>query len=89
MSFAKYAKDNDKEIVVLNNGRKYSVLYYYGDKITYLSTDDKDQMMKEGSKIFGRETVIIIRNKELEEFAKMYRTNIIEQGRKFSLVRIL
>lgn len=89
MSYAKYAKDNNKQIVVVNNGRKYSVLYYYGDKITYLSTDDKEQMQKDGFKIFDDDTVIIIRNKELEDFTNVYETDIIEQGRKFSLIRIL
>lgn len=83
MSFAKYAKENNKKIVVLNNGRKYSVLYYYGDKIDYISTDDNEKIN------FDKKSVVIIRNKELEKFEKTYKTDIIEKGRKFSLIRVL
>ena len=87
MNYAKWAKENNQNVVVLNNGRKYSVLYYYGDKITYLSIDDEDNRIQNDNKVFAQETIVIVRNKDLPELKKLYTIDTVDEGRKFSMVR--
>lgn len=85
MTFAKFAKDNSKEIVVLNNARKYSVLYYYGGKVNYVSREFDEHLHSRAY----RNSLIIIKNKELSNFLE-YNTNteLINTGRKYSLIRL-
>lgn len=81
MNFAHYAKENNKKIAVLNQPRKYSVLYYYGDKVHYIS--DKDLKKK-----LAKNSVIIVRNKQISDIEKNVKFDTILVGRKFSLVKI-
>jgi len=87
MEYAKWAKDNKQQVIVLNNGRKYSVYYYYGAKVYYISLDNEQDRINEGHKLFDRETVVIVRNKDLPELEKMYKIYTVKDGRKFSMVR--
>ena len=87
MEYAKWAKDNKQQVIVLNNGRKYSVYYYYGAKVYYISLDNEQDRINEGHRLFDRETVVIVRNKDLPELEKMYKIYTVKDGRKFSMVR--
>jgi hypothetical protein len=82
--YAKYAKENNKKIAVLNQGRKYSVLYYYGDKVHYISTDEDfdENILKD------KNTVTVVRNKQIPQIKEVLNLETINEGRKFSLVKV-
>ncbi len=88
MEFAKSAKENNNKIAVLNQGRKYSVLYYYGDKVYYISTDDEENFDNNKKILKDNNTVTIIRNKQIPELNVKIKFDIIREGRKFSLVKV-
>ena len=88
MSFAKQAKENGNKIAVLNQGRKYSVLYYYGDKVYYISTDDEKDLADNSKILKDKNTVTIIRNKQIPEIKEKLNFDTVEEGRKFSLIRV-
>ena len=96
MRFAKYAKENNKKIVVLNNERKYSVLYYYNspvDKYTksrvyYISQDDKNEMAKLGGILDDRDVVVVVKEKQMPQVDKTLDFDILLDGRKYSLVKV-
>ena len=86
MKFARQEKVLNHDIYVFNNGRKYSVLYY-GEKANYVS--EKDTMLEPSDKIFNPNSRTIIKNKEYEEISGKYNLELLEKGRKYSLVRFL
>lgn len=96
MRFAKYAKQNNKKIVVLNNERKYSVLYYYNspvDKYTksrvyYISQDDKNEMAKLGGILDDRDVVVVVKEKQMPQVDETLNFDILLDGRKYSLVKV-
>lgn len=96
MQFAKYAKENNKKIVVLNNERKYSVLYYYGSpvdkntksRVYFISQDDEAEMAKLGHILDDRDVVVVVREKQMPQVDKTLDFDIILDGRKYSLVKV-
>lgn len=96
MQFAKYAKENNKKIVVLNYERKYSVLYYYGSpvdkntksRVYFISQDDKEEMAKLGHILDDRDVVVVVREKQMPQVDKTLDFDIILDGRKYSLVKV-
>lgn len=96
MQFAKYAKENNKKIVVLNNERKYSVLYYYGSpvdkntksRVYFISQDDKEEMARLGHILDDRDVVVVVREKQMPQVDKTLDFDIILDGRKYSLVKV-
>lgn len=96
MQFAKYAKENNKKIVVLNNERKYSVLYYYGSpvdkntksRVYFISQDDKEEMARLGHILDDRDVVVVVREKQMPQVDKILDFDIILDGRKYSLVKV-
>ena len=96
MKFAKYAKENNKKIVVLNNERKYSVLYYYGSyvdkenksKVYFISQNDEQEMAKLGHILDDRDVVVVVREKQMPQVDRTLDFDIILDGRKYSLVKV-
>jgi hypothetical protein len=92
MEYAKFAKENGKKIVILNDERKYSVLYYYGfspeQRVYYITLTDTDEMSKIGDIIDDNDVLVIIRNKEMDEVDETLNFDTISQGKKFSLVKV-
>ena len=96
MQFAKYAKENNRKIVVLNNERKYSVLYYYGSpvdkntksRVYFISQDDNEEMAKLGHILDDRDVVVVVREKQMPQVDKTLDFDIILDGRKYSLVKV-
>lgn len=88
MHFAKYAKANNKKIVVLNNERKYSVLYYYGAPVYFISQADKEEMKKLGHILDDHDVWVIVREKQMPEVDRTLDFDIILDGRKYSLVKV-
>ena len=96
MQFAKYAKENNKKIVVINNERKYTVLYYYGSpvdkntksRVYFISQDDNEEMAKLGHILDDRDVVVVVREKQMPQVDKTLDFDIILDGRKYSLVKV-
>lgn len=92
MKFAKYARENNKKIVVLNNERKYSVLYYYGyskgGRVLYISQDDKPEMARLGHVLDDEDVVVVVKEKQIPQVDKTLDFDIILNGRKYSLVKV-
>lgn len=89
MTFAKKIKDDNQELCVINNWRKYSVLYYYDGKVSYLSTMQPDGRYSIGSnKIFQKDARTIIKKKDYLWFKRFYNFDIIASGRKYLLIRL-
>ena len=83
MQFAQYAKENNKRIVVLNSERRYSVLYYYGKHVYYLTLDEEGEMKKFGDVINDEDVVVIVKDKKLPLVEEKYKFDIINHGRKY------
>ena len=88
MQFAQYAKENNKRIVVLNSERRYSVLYYYGKHVYYLTLDDEGEMKKFGDVINDEDVVVIVKDKKLPLVEEKYKFDIINHGRKYFLLKV-
>lgn len=88
MHFAKYTRAHNKKIVVLNNERKYSVLYYYGGPVYFISQDDKQEMKKLGHILDDHDVWVIVREKQMTEVDRTLDFDIILDGRKYSLVKV-
>lgn len=83
IEYAKYAKDNQKDLATFKFGRRYSLLYYYEDKVVFQQEEDykwfSDFLKKS-------DTVVILKNKQLEEIGSKANFRVIKKGRKYSLV---
>ena len=92
MEFSKYASQNGKNVVVLNDERKYSVLYYFdnadGKRVYYISQDDKAEMKEYGQILDDSDVWVIVRNKQMKEVDETLNFDIISSGRKFSLIKV-
>ncbi len=84
IEYAKYAKNHHKALATFKFGRRYSLLYYYEDKVKFQQEENykwlKDFLAKP-------ETVVIVRNKQLEEISEKAEFTVIKKGRKYSLVK--
>lgn len=89
MEFAKYCKDNNSKVAVINGGRKYSVLYYYGDKVNYVTVDTDEETISDDEKILlNPEIKTIIRNKDIENMSQRFDFDTLKEGKKYKLVTI-
>ena len=88
MQFAQYAKDNNKRFVVLNNERKYSVLYYYGSKVYFITLDDEEEMKKFGHILDDSDVLVVVREKQMSQIDETLDFDVGLDGRKFSLVKV-
>lgn len=88
MQFAQYAKENNKKVVVLNSERRYSVLYYYGSHVYYISLNDKDEMKKYGEMLDDKDVVVILKDKKIPAADKVLDFETIKHGRKYSLLKV-
>ena len=90
LDFAKQEKEAQHDLYVVNNPRKYSVLYY-GDRVHYIFLEDEDCLPDElykGTQIYNENSRAIIRNKEYEKLAQKYDMELLQKKRKYSLVKI-
>lgn len=89
MEFAKYCKDNNSKVAVINGGRKYSVLYYYGDKVNYVTSDWEQKVLSDEEKTLTDKNILtIIKNKDIEDASQKFDFEIIKEGKKYKLVEI-
>lgn len=95
MRFAKYAHENGKKVAVINDERKYSVVYYYGiptdmdsRNILFITLNDKEEMKQLGHILDDKNIVAIIRKKQYQEIDKTFDFDVILEGRKHLLVKV-
>lgn len=89
MEFAKYCKDNNSKVAVINGGRKYSVLYYYGDKVNYVTSDWEQEVLSDEEKTLTNKNILtIIKNKDIEDASQRFDFDVIKEGKKYKLVEI-
>lgn len=95
MRFAKYAHENGKKVAVINDERKYSVVYYYGiptdmdsRNILFITLNDKEEMKQLGHILDDKNIVGIIRKKQYQEIDKTLDFDVILEGRKHLLVKV-
>ena len=95
MRFAKYSQEHGRKIVVVNDERKYSVVYYYGvptnmdnRNVLFISLDDKKEMEHLGDTLDDKNVFVIMRKKEYQEIDKTLDFNILLEGRKYLLVKV-
>ena len=95
MRFAKYAHENGKKVAVINDERKYSVVYYYGiptdmdsRNVLFITLNDKEEMKQLGHILDDKNIVAIIRKKQFQEIDKTLDFDVILEGRKHLLVKV-
>ncbi len=95
MRFAKYAHENGKKVAVINDERKYSVVYYYGiptdmdsRNVLFITLKDKEEMKQLGHILDDKNIVAIIRKKQYQEIDKTLDFDVILEGRKHLLVKV-
>ena len=89
MEFAKYCKDNGNKVAVINGGRKYSVLYYYGNKVNYVTVDADNETISDDQKaLLNSEVKTIIKNKDIDDMSQRFDFEVIKEGKKYKLVEI-
>ncbi len=89
MEFAKYCKDNKAKVAVINGGRKYSVLYYYGNKVDYVTVDTDNKTISDDEKsLLNPEIKTIIKNKDIDDMSQKFDFHILKEGKKYKLVEI-
>ena len=87
INFAKQEKNANHSLYVINNRRKYSVLYYYGAKVNYILIEENDPKLNSENEIFNKNSRAIIKNSDLSDISDKYSLEIIKKGRKYSLVK--
>jgi len=83
IEYARYAKDSHKELATFKFGRRYSLLYYYEDKVNFQQEEDYAWLREFLKK---PNTVVVLKNKELDEIKAKVDFVVIKKGRKYSLV---
>ena len=79
----------------VNDERKYSVVYYYGEPtdmdsrdVLFISQKDEEEMAKLGHILDDKNIVVIVRNKQIPEIDKTFDFDVILEGRKHSLIKV-
>lgn len=84
MEFARYARDNQNTLASFGFSRRYSLLYYYNGLVDFQIEKEYDRLREQ---LADKNTVVILKNKEMNEIPEDIHYNGIAQGRKYSLVR--
>lgn len=84
MEFAQLAKDNDDKLATFGFSRRFSLLYYYGKHVDYQIEKDYSVLKKQLS---DKNTVVIVKNKEMIDIPVDVHFNPIAQGRKYTLIK--
>ena len=86
MEFAKYAQDTKDLLISFGDGRRYSLLYYYGAHIKYIEDEEltRDNLEEELEK---NDALISMKKKNLEKYAQGLKYKTVLEGRKYILIR--
>ncbi len=84
MEYAYFAKLHHNKLASFGFGRRFSLNYYYGKHVIYEQYplfDNLNNLLKD------KNTVIVIKNKDVQEYKKHSRFNVIKIGTKYSLIK--
>lgn len=84
MNFAKYAKENNLNIVAYGMSRKYSLLYYADKKVDYVDWEDEAKLPE---KLNQDNTILILRNSTVEELDGKLKFDVVRMGRRYQIVK--
>ena len=84
IKFAKMAKESDNTLASFGFGRRFSLNYYYQKHVIYeqFPLYDKLETLLNDDK-----TLIVVKNKDIEEYGKHANFDIKETGTKYSLIK--
>lgn len=84
MDFAKQAKANNQQLASFGFGRRFSLNYYYQKHVIY----EKFPIYERLNELLQDDnTVIVIKNKDLEEYKKHANFTVIRDGYKYLLIK--
>ena len=84
MNFAYFAKVTNSKLASFGFGRRFSLNYYYGKHVIYEQYplfDNLNNLLKD------KNTLIVIKNKDVQEYKKHSRFDVIKIGTKYSLIK--
>lgn len=84
MQMAKFAKENGYELKTFAFGKRYSVYYYYGGQVEFYTQKNTDVLEEFLSNDNLR---VIIRNRDLPEIEQAANIEVVQAGRKYSLIK--
>lgn len=85
MKYAAIAKENGNSIASFGFGRRYSLNYYYQKHVIYERNHADIAKLKK--LLADKNMIVVIRNKNVEEYAKNANFTVIEKGKKYSLIK--
>lgn len=85
MEYAQLARENQNNLAAFGFGKRYSVLYYYGGgRVTFQDENDYNWLR---NFLSSSNSVVIVRNKEVDEIGRNVNFTTIKQGKKYSLIK--
>lgn len=84
IKFAKYAAQNENQLASFGFGRRFSLNYYNGKHVIYEQFPIYERLTP---LLNDKNTVIVVKNKDMEEHSKNTKFTIIEHGIKYSLIK--
>jgi len=84
MRYAKFAKEQNADLTSFGFSKRYSLLFYYSTVVEFEKELDYEYLNNE---LKSKNTYIIIKNKDTEKIDQNVDFNIIEKGRKYSLIK--
>lgn len=85
IKYAKYAKSRSAPLASFDFGKRYSILYYYDDYVDFITKENYTVLKQYIKEHPGN--LIIIKNKNLDEFDEKTNFTIVETGKKYTLVK--
>ena len=85
IKFAKYAKNNELKLATFDFGRRFSTIYYYGNHVDIQRQPDFNWLKE---KLDG-DYVVILKNKNIVTMPTEVQFEVIETGKKYTLVKKL
>lgn len=83
INYATYAKENDKKLATFDFGHRYSVIYYYGQNVAIQEEADYNWLNDK----LNEDYIIVLKNKNMVSMPNDIRFEVIESGKKYSLVK--
>jgi 4-amino-4-deoxy-L-arabinose transferase-like glycosyltransferase len=81
--YAQTAKEQNCNLASFGFSRRYSLLYYYGGNVEMQRDREDFEWLKNKLK----NSYVIVRSKDVDEFSRNVNFYILEKGRKYSLVK--
>lgn len=85
MEYAQLAREKQNNLTAFGFGKRYSVLYYYGGgRVTFQNENDYNWLR---NFLSSSNSVVIVKNKEIEEISKNVNFITLKRGKKYTLIK--